>query len=1002
MKNKKRWISLLLIFCMIFSVTIVFAEDISAAEENKGINFADVPETHKAYEAVSYLAEREIINGKSKLEFDPDGYLKREEFAKVLVNAFKLPSNVNENILYDVPAGTWYVDYVHSVAASGLMMGISENQFGIGMNLSREDLAVILKRFLDDKGVNLEKDKTIIYSDNNEISEYARESVEALIAAGIVDGRENNTWQPREYATRSEAAMALYGALMAMEKHIALLGRYADVSQYDPPYDVPEDDRIAEAMPMPFDANIWPKLEIASIDFESTDYGVLKLEYQQGDVKFDSNGGIDDSKCIKIVGTEGLDSVVKFLWNAIEGEDVTEGDYLVFSCMIKGEGISGGGKYRNLLQIYDDKGKWLDETHTFKQKVDTEWTEYQQILQVPEGVNELTTRTGYKIYLTAQHDNLSGTVWFDNFKLYKIKFDPMDTVLMTPNYKGIIKGEGGIGDITLRAYVNELNGMYDLDNIGIMSQITDEEHNVLMQSKSDIVTNANDICFSSKDLEMNGDYWLETYVYDKTTGEQLDMELWTLHKKPEDFQTVIGYDEYGRLTENGEPYLPVAITNYDSYDDAIADMLEAGCIDSLRHSGMGWYYNFSKPEYQERIKKLDDAGMKIDLATGTVNFSNLQTGEVKRRVKEQKDIRGLLTKIVNNFKDLPNLLTYKTSDEENGTRFGNEMAWVRMIIEDLDLDHPTTGGIDNLIPFRPGVYAKTSDILLIDPYPVTGKADQDISIVYERMEQLKRLNPNRPVGAILQAFYYNTRGDLRGPTTEEYRNMMFQALCGGSCMISSFAYAWMKQVQSPGKTFEEEWESAVQVMAEVDYLKPIYLSAEPTPYYEVKGGDDWFNHMSRRYDGKSYFFAVNNESTGKTARVHLDGVKTIKSMYTDEILTADSNGWFSIQMDGYGVDVFEYEQADYKSPHAELMHFGISDLVFTDAEEETTTVQASETTGVVQYKARISDNAVLYINGEQADESGQLDITGLSEITVKVVSEDGRFKTEKKYIITRS
>ena len=53
-------------------------------------SFSDIPVGHSAYDAVIYLAERGIINGKSETEFCPDDSLKREEFAKILATSFGL------------------------------------------------------------------------------------------------------------------------------------------------------------------------------------------------------------------------------------------------------------------------------------------------------------------------------------------------------------------------------------------------------------------------------------------------------------------------------------------------------------------------------------------------------------------------------------------------------------------------------------------------------------------------------------------------------------------------------------------------------------------------------------------------------------------------------------------------------------------------------------------------------------------------------------------------
>lgn len=994
---RKRWIACLLLACMCLSPVSAFAAD-EAAEISAAAGFADVPEGSEAYEAVMYLADLNVISGKTETAFCPDDTLKREELAKLLCKAFSLSLSDNAPVFNDVPAGTWYADSVRSASAAGIIYGIAENEFGTGKEISRQDLALIVKRFADKEGITLAADSAAVFADDAEIADYAREAVTAISAAGVIKARADHLWAPQAAATRGETAMALYAVLTAQKAQAEALGRYGDISQYDGPYDVPTDDRLAEAMPTPFDANIWPRQEILYEDFEDGDYGLLKQGYFTETAAFDYENGYNSKGCLKIKDSGSA----KMYWTAINGTDVTPGDYLVFSCMVKGENISGDGNYRNILQYYSDKGKWLDETHALKQKADTDWTEYQQILQVPEEANVLNESEYYTVNLWAYMNDLTGTCYYDDFKLYKIIFDPMDTVLMTPNYKGIIKGDGGVGDISLRAYISDLNGLYDLNDFSLTAQITDENHKVLMQSASEVVTATMDIYFSSAELPMNGDYYLETVLTNKETGEEIQKSEWPLHKRPADFETIVGYDEYGRVTYKGEAMLPVRMYNYTSYNDVVPDIINSGDIDDFLHTGFGWYYNFgNSEEYQNIVQKLADNDVTISMATGSMTYSNLYTGEVKNRVKDQSDIRGLLSKLVNNYKDLPNLFSYYIWDEQNAMRYGEELSWVRKIIESEDLDHPTTCAIDNPIPFRPGIYAKTSDFLGTDPYPVTGRADQDLSLVYDRIAQLKELNPNRPVYAIIQNFWYNTRGDLRGPTQEEYRNMIFQALCAGSCMIDSWSYRWTKETPNPGSTFEKDWADMTEVFAELQYLEPILLSTEPAPYYETKGGGEWFNHVTKRYDGKSYFFAVNNEAEGKTAKLYLDGVKKIKGMYSGTELTADENGWFEIELDAYGVEVFEYEQADFKSSHADLLRFGVTDRIITDADGEASTLMLNEDDNTVTYTAAISDHAALYINGTQVETCGTLQTEGLNELMLQVISEDGRFETVKTYQIVR-
>ncbi len=996
----KKFLAGLLSISIVLSSAVIFAEEARAEEIVQTLDFTDVGKEHAAYEAVMDLVERGVINGKTKTKFFPEDSLKREELAKIVVKAFKLETKKGP-VFTDVPSGVWYEEYARGVASSGLMTGISETKFGSGLNLTRQDLAVIIKRFLDNGSWTAVTDASLTFGDEGEISDYAKDAVKILCASNVMSTREGNLFKPKAFATRAETAIAIYKALSKEKEYMDSLGRMAPPSSYDPPYDVPMDDRLAEAMPTPFDANIWPKVEILYEDFEDEDYGELKKGVITGNVTFETEGGYNGGGCLKLTD----ESNAKFTLT-LSLDDARPGDFFVFSCMIKAEGMSGSGNYRNTLQVYDDQGKWLAETGAGKRKeADLEWTEQQQILMIPEGVNVLTAASqSHEIRIGGYVTGLTGTVRFDDFKLYKIRFAPMDTVLMTPIYKGIIKGDDGVGDISLRAFIHESNGFYDLDNLKLTAQITDENHNVLLKSETEKVTPVVDVYFSSKTLPMGGNYYLETILSYKDTGEVEQKAEWRLHKREKDFETKYGFDDYGRITENGKPVFTLSVSNYTQYDDVVPMMIESGIGNNFKHSGMGWYYKWGTNEtYRKLFTDLAEAGVNVTLSTGSMAFSNIYTGEVKERVKVQSDIRGLLSKIVNNFKDLPNLGFYYLWDEQNPVRYGEELGWARKIIEWYDLDHPVTGCADFTYDTRPGVFAKAADLIMYDPYPVTGKPDQDIALVYRRMKEGQRLNPGRPIGLAAQFFWYQKRGDLRGPTEEEFRNMCWQGICAGVPYIGTYSFGELRTRSSPGRTLEEEWGIWCKVYNEIEALEDIIVSVEPAPYYEVKGGGEWLNTIAKRHDGKSYLVTVNNEPTVKNANIKLDNVTKIKGMYSGKTFEANKDGVFELEWDGYEVEIFEFEQADYKSPHAELTRFALSDTILMDSDSEESTFIVPADMKEAEYKVYASDFAQIYLNGEKMEAAtGVFDISGLNEITVKVVSEDGRFSNEKTYKIERS
>lgn len=990
----KKVIALILILCMCISVVSVSAND--AETNDKQIIFSDVSESDSSYTAVMYLAEKGIISGKGNSLFCPNDTLKREELAKIITNAFGLDLSENAPVFKDVPAGVWYADCVRTVAQHELMKGISTDEFGSGYDISRQDLAVILKRFLERKGVELRLNNSILFADASEIADYAKEAVEVLAAVGIMKDKEKNCFAPDESATRAETVEAIYNALLLQKKQVDELGLYGDHTQYMGPFDVPN-DRLQEAMPEPFDIMNIEGVELAFEDFEDSDYGMFSPRHLGSGAAFASEGGYgDNGGCLVLEGTSDTILHAQLHWTAEPGE-IMPGDYYIFTAMVKAEGISGSGMYRPILSVYDDKGEWVTESGNPTGKKDADWTKYEYVVMVPEGrANTYDTIDFYSIAMAGYINKLDGKVFFDNFSLKKARFDPMNTVLMTPNYKGIITEENGIGDIALRAYVDHIN-LWDLSEFDFKAQITDENHNVLMKSETGTVTSVMDVYFSSKDLEVDNDYYLESILTDKETGEIIQKSEWPLHKKTPDFVPAIGYDKYGRVTKNGEPFIPKSIYNWDDPAD-VEGLLDAEPINVIQTGDYGSTINFGTSDLaQENAKKMEKRGMSMNAQLRPFT-QNKETEWYTNYIKTQSDVRGAIGKLASNFKNLPNLFGYYAWDEQNPVQYGEEFSWVRKIVEQYDLGHPTLCAIDKTHTNRKGAYAKTSDFLGYDPYPVTGN-HTSLSRVYEYVMTGKATNPNRPVYAILQAYWDKNRGDLRGPNETEFRNMAFQAICAGSCMLDAFAYSDMLNRGDPYLSAEEMLAYVVDVYAEIEYLEPIILSMKPAPYYEVSGGGDWFKHMSKRHNGKSYLFAVNVNKEENFVRVHLDGVKEIKSMYTDTVYEADQSGWFKIEMESFGTDVFEYEQADYKSSHAELTRFGFSEIILENSESERPCFIVKEGTNTVEYSAVVSDYATVYINGIQSQQRGIFDISGLKEIVVKVVSEDERFMTEKTFDI---
>ena len=182
---------------------------------NKDI-FDDISSVQWARDAIIYLAENGIVNGKSANEFCPDDSITRAEFVKMLVGAMKIPQTGKTELNFsDVSPDDWYCSSVAAAFDSGIVNGYA-GTFGAHDCISREDICTMLLRALrySGKDISAEEPDNGIFADFDSISDYAKDSVYALNAAGVVSGRSGGMFAPKSNATRAEAAKMIYMILM--------------------------------------------------------------------------------------------------------------------------------------------------------------------------------------------------------------------------------------------------------------------------------------------------------------------------------------------------------------------------------------------------------------------------------------------------------------------------------------------------------------------------------------------------------------------------------------------------------------------------------------------------------------------------------------------------------------------------------------------------------------------------------------------------------------------
>ncbi|MDR2713265.1 MAG: S-layer homology domain-containing protein [Clostridiales bacterium] len=123
----------------------------------------------------------------------------------------EVSGNVKSALFSDVTNGLWYSDAVTWAAENGIVLGIGGGLFAPNLQVTREQMAAILYRYEQKSGdIPPDIEENSKFADESRISGYAKDAVNALVAQGIINGKQNNLFDPQGTATRAEVAAMLH------------------------------------------------------------------------------------------------------------------------------------------------------------------------------------------------------------------------------------------------------------------------------------------------------------------------------------------------------------------------------------------------------------------------------------------------------------------------------------------------------------------------------------------------------------------------------------------------------------------------------------------------------------------------------------------------------------------------------------------------------------------------------------------------------------------------
>jgi len=222
------------VLCLITAIFLAFSSFICYADmtrddvinhfdivsSNKIINFSDISMYPWAQEAITSLAKLGIINGVGDGMFSPQSTVSRFEFIKMITGVCGLVNKNAKATYIDLDKTHWSYTYVASAFEMGLLDIYSSKIINGAAPITREEIAYISVKAMVKSGIIKEMEKQIpLFNDTDKMSEFSPSAIATLALLNVINGRNDGSFGPRDFATRAEAAKIVYNVLNIAENN---------------------------------------------------------------------------------------------------------------------------------------------------------------------------------------------------------------------------------------------------------------------------------------------------------------------------------------------------------------------------------------------------------------------------------------------------------------------------------------------------------------------------------------------------------------------------------------------------------------------------------------------------------------------------------------------------------------------------------------------------------------------------------------------------------------
>ena len=193
---------------------VLYAKWITLEEsENKvrpaSADYDDIND-HWARNAIETVTALGLFNGVEDRKFGPEITMSRAMAITVIGRLAKADVEGKESKLTDIASGSYYDSYVAWAIENKIVTDVENDKFRPNDDITREEVAVFMKNYIDYCNYNYEKKIVSTYKDTSDLDDKTQDAIEVLYNLQIMQGLSTDSFGPKASVTRAQMAQIFY------------------------------------------------------------------------------------------------------------------------------------------------------------------------------------------------------------------------------------------------------------------------------------------------------------------------------------------------------------------------------------------------------------------------------------------------------------------------------------------------------------------------------------------------------------------------------------------------------------------------------------------------------------------------------------------------------------------------------------------------------------------------------------------------------------------------